>query len=60
MLIQLQSHMNTSKKGSNKYNKVNQQKKFHLLTLIYKQRIPIKEVYSFHIFRLLKLLELTI
>ena len=28
-----------------KYNKVNQQKKFHLLSLIYKHRLNVKEVH---------------
>lgn len=29
---------------SHKYNKVNQQRKFHLLSLYYKHRVPLKEV----------------
>jgi len=37
-------HHMMHKSGPQKYNKVNQQKKFHLLTLIYKERMPIREV----------------
>jgi hypothetical protein len=36
--------MDLSKKGTSRYNKVNQQKKFYLLTLIYKQNLPVRDV----------------
>ncbi len=36
--------MDPSKKTGSRYNKVNQQKKFYLLTLIYKQHLPVREV----------------
>lgn len=46
-------------KGGHKYNKVNQQKKFHLLSLIYRGKMGIREVFS-KIFRLPNKWELTI
>ena len=39
--------MECSRKGASRYNKVNQQKKFHLLTLIYKRHLPVREVTPF-------------
>lgn len=33
--------------GTHKYNKVNQQKKYHLLNLFYKQSMPLREVNIF-------------
>jgi len=45
--------------GPQKYNKVNQQKKYHLLNLFYKQKMPLREVNLF-VLRQLKSQESTI
>jgi len=45
MPIQTQTHSEkNSVQTTHKYNKVNQQKKFHLLTLIYREKMSIQEV----------------
>lgn len=54
----LYSGTNTNRTAQ-KYNKVNQQKKFHLLTLIYHQRLTVQQVELFRS-RLPRLWELTV
>lgn len=36
--------MESQRKAPNKYNKVNQQKKYHLLSLVYRKATPLKDV----------------
>lgn len=43
----LGEEMDSQRRAPGKYNKVNQQKKYHLLSLVYRKAIPLRDVPPF-------------